>query len=62
VKPPRHLEVQDGIRGASEIRIEVVFVPPRVLVVAAQHVRCERMHGPKEINFLAICLAMLSCH
>ncbi len=33
------------IGGAGEVRIEVIFVPPSLLVVAAENIGCEGVHG-----------------
>ena len=33
------------IRGTGEVGIEVVFVPARLLVVAAKNIRREGVHG-----------------
>lgn len=32
------------IRGASQVCIQVIFVPSRRLVIAPQDIGCERMH------------------
>lgn len=37
-------KVQNSVRGPGQVRVQIVFIPPRCSVVAMQNVGRERMH------------------